>query len=522
VRVRAGRPVPGATVAVRSWGTDASGKHLTRETESDADGRFRFELPAGEYDLTVRARGFVHAFASQETASLGRDVVQDLLVVPATRLRGTIRSSSGMPLVARVGRVCDRVDGTSGADGTFVLDDLREGDVSFYAAADGYVQRWLRDVPVFEGLGADVEVVLDPAGELAGTVRTTAGVPAPDAEVTLVSGNAEHRTYDVDLFVTRADARGAFAFQGLPGGPCTLAVRQGALAGRETAVVVAGRSLSVDLVLLPGPRIEGRAIDRRGAPLPRRVVEARCRESSSYDRTSTDAEGRFVVADCFPGASYDVRAGRTWANGDSILAFTWTSVEGGGPRLDLVFPDPASVSGVVVGPDGRPYDAPVTIATLDDGPAWLERGATDEGRFAFENLPPGRRCRIQATTQDETGERTRAEAEVVLAEGSAVTGVRLELRPLGTISGAFVSASGAALSSVPFELVGTATAAGKSGPDGRFSVRVVAGTYAVRVPDAALDLVAKRLGARRARIPPVVLAPAPGETVERTIVLGAE
>lgn len=62
-----GRPIEGATVSI-----DAA------ETKTDSQGRYKLEVPAGSYNLRIRAEGFTEFFSGQVTVTASRTFVQDV------------------------------------------------------------------------------------------------------------------------------------------------------------------------------------------------------------------------------------------------------------------------------------------------------------------------------------------------------------------------------------------------------------------------------------------------------------
>jgi TonB family protein len=111
-------PVGGATVSAR----DTSGE-VAEETESvmeaDAEGRFRFELPAGVYTISVAAPG-LRRYQRGETLDAGRTVsVRYFLQPEATGFEETVRGERERQEVSRTdlkGEELRNVPGTMGGD----------------------------------------------------------------------------------------------------------------------------------------------------------------------------------------------------------------------------------------------------------------------------------------------------------------------------------------------------------------------------------------------------------------------
>ncbi|MFJ8581842.1 carboxypeptidase regulatory-like domain-containing protein [Micromonospora sp. NPDC093277] len=115
--------------------------------------------------------------------------------------------------------------------------------------------------------------------------------------------------------------------------------------------------------------------------------------------------------------------------------------------------------------------------------AWLD----DQGRYAFNAVPPGRyRVNFEAwghPTQYAYGKSDWSSANLITVTAGGATVVDDELLPAGTITGRLVDRTGAP---VPYAFVSaeatdySSYGYGNTGPDGSFDIQVVPGSYRVR------------------------------------------
>ena len=209
-------------------------------TDTDAEGRFWF------YGLRDGAK---HAVAIADAADISISGVlpgaTDLvLVVPARQdLTGTVHdAASGAPVAGASLRLFPRSEGgfvqltrplglaeaggsgpATATDGTFRLPGVFPGGYVLHVARAGF-EVAEAPVDVAAGARANVEVRLDPAAVLEGTVTTPDGAAAAGAQLVLVPApvtslrpGARQGPWSGRLFA-RADAAGAFVFEGLPAG----------------------------------------------------------------------------------------------------------------------------------------------------------------------------------------------------------------------------------------------------------------------------------------------------------------
>jgi protocatechuate 3,4-dioxygenase beta subunit len=184
---------------------------------------------------------------------------------------------------------------TADQDGRFRAEGLRAGSHPVVARAAGYGPATVR-VKVAEGEEARVDVRLERAATVEGTVRDDAGRPVPEASVLV----GPYGDFTFGMTKTRED--GTYVFEDLAPGAISLrADSREAKADGVVEVAPGGRG-RWDAVLTGGLRILGRVRDEKDAPVVGHVVEgAEEGVSSAYRvQATTDAEGRFSLNNCRP------------------------------------------------------------------------------------------------------------------------------------------------------------------------------------------------------------------------------
>jgi hypothetical protein len=188
-----GVAVAGATVVVEERVTDVMW-YAEREVASDASGAFELTLPAaGRYRLGAEEGG-AHGEVLEIEAAWGATLFVDLRFGSgrvAGRVRRAdldeplqadvklvfLRTHDGSEPVAQDG-VLDR-DASCDAAGRFAVGRLVAGHYEMRASMSGFVDA-TTEVEVRDGATTEAAVIaLAPAGELRGSVRTSAGTPPP-------------------------------------------------------------------------------------------------------------------------------------------------------------------------------------------------------------------------------------------------------------------------------------------------------------------------------------------------------
>lgn len=283
----AGRPVAGARV------DDEAGR---RRFAGD-DGVAR--VPAGG-----RYRILGEGFARRLIGPVTEDRVVRL--ERAAPLEGHVRDTGGASLDGATvhawrldasGQVLDDLahEAVTEADGRFRFGDVAGGPVRLTASAPGHASLTR---PVAAGARAGLELRLEPAATLAGTVYDARGAPAVDAEVILVGSGVwppEER---------RTDDAGRYRFTGVPPGLYELHARQGMQVAppRSGIAMEAGERRYVPLRMERGERLAGHVYSESGEPIAGAEVLLTGAGLSLLPRsTVTAADGHFQFDALLPG-----------------------------------------------------------------------------------------------------------------------------------------------------------------------------------------------------------------------------
>ncbi len=425
VRLPAGRTITGRVLDAASraplagalvWGGDH------RHVHAAADGRFSLRV-FGTGEVTVDAAAAGHLSSPAQVRPDEQLVTCALR--PTARIEGMVTDEPGHP-VAGAEIQAQRADGRSvsspsqvtvlsGADGRFRLAGLAAGQIyEITAKREGFATATVPVEALHAGKRSPVRIVLRRGAIMAGRVVDAAGDPVSGAELTLRAVSWRMRSPGVQVL---SDATGHFHFSDLSSGlfdlrasrsgfaaTVVLGVEIPAMSRTEHAVPAVPMPRAVDLgeiTLRPGAAIEGRVIDRRGAPIAKAEVKIECSDFFPWsmlrvirnEPLATGADGRFRIEDLTPGSSCRLsiqHAGHTPAQLPGVQAPTREPL-----RIELA--TARVLSGRITGP----LDEPVSGAFVQVEPREVRLGSggrfspegggrTDaEGHFRLENLPAG-------------------------------------------------------------------------------------------------------------------------------------
>jgi protocatechuate 3,4-dioxygenase beta subunit len=415
---RAGKPVPGAGVSLAA----TTGERAPAASDSPAiprgggdgfeswtavtgaDGRFTVAaLPAGLMDLRVAKEGFapVAVRAAPVPAGEGACDFGTVILEPAVEVRGLVVDRGGQPVsgaevyagkdlrrlrfATDAGVPIDRKpEATTGADGRFVLPDLRRGErLDLEVRAAGYRPGSAAGVPAPNT--RPVRIVLDRGVRVAGRVVDAGGRPVAGAELELRSerpggergiirhvGGATART--------AADADGRFVFDGIPPGGATLdawAAGFQPAQGRDLRLPPEGVD-GLEVELDRGAVIAGRVRTSAGDPVEdARVV---CGSAAAV----SDADGLYRLEGIPTGRRKVQLLHRDYLPFDREL-----DVRPGDNPLDLVLAEGREVEGRVVDRAGEGIAA-AEIALFPAGsPREQTARSGADGAFRFPNVQAG-------------------------------------------------------------------------------------------------------------------------------------
>lgn len=321
-----GQPVAGARVTAvaggrvhesQGWRTSSRGVYSTVET--DATGAFRFPaLPPGEVcTLAVLACGYRYAARGILPTADGEEGEPiEILLEPGGRLLGRVTSPSGEPVagavvyvfpegdanlarhpaVGRLGRRSVSLRGVSDDDGRFEVIGLAfEERFAATAMAEGYLRARNVDGIVVSSAApeASIELRFGQAGGFRVRVLDVDGRPLGRGWVICV----QSRRYSARVPI---GPDGRAVLECVPPGDYQIrAESEGFRANRSTATVGAGETVEVEIRLEPQPPgidVTGVAVDDEGNTIPDLRITGASPKATQTVRTTTDADGRFVLS----------------------------------------------------------------------------------------------------------------------------------------------------------------------------------------------------------------------------------
>ena len=451
------------------------------ETRPDGSFEFRAVPPGAGYRLSGRPDALAAFRSDAVDLEAGGRVDLEIPLVRGAWLAGAVVDSEGErvpdarlavvqnPIVMdQGGQTVRRM--TSDSDGTFKMKAVAAGPSKLQASAHGYLESKVEIEVPESGELTGLEVVLTRGSRLAGIVKWPDGSPVEDADVDVrfdmsaMAGMGAFNAMHGANGSADSDADGRFEVTGLGKGPFTIrAEAPDPDAGDEESEPVIHRARldglqpdteDIELVLLPPLAVAGRVVDDLGEPLTRFRVSAVLKgkgmlatlgadtEESSFE----DDEGRFRLEGVREGAWTLVARAEGHGKSEEVVVDV---PQAEGEDVLIAVPRAASVSGVVLGPAGRPVEgAEVSLqfamsdfANMDARNDLMNRprAATEaDGSFLLEGLTPG------ALTIEATHERyaVSSGAPVELEASEQVEGVVLTLREGGTLTGEVFDAEG--------------------------------------------------------------------------------
>jgi hypothetical protein len=489
----AGAPIAGAWVA----GYGETGEYFGAR-KTTLDGVFLFEsAPAGAVRLEV-FDGISREPVLVQPLTLLPDGVHDVtLVVEVVTPRfgavgGVVRRTLGGVTTPVAGAPVWVSKGglrtTSGADGSYLIDDVPVGTTNVLALLPSSGRGVSTSTTILEGLTASADLLFADAslGSVRGTVVDQAGQPRADALVEIWDEGPPLRL----VSGTRSGGDGAFQLQGVPPGSWRVQAT-----ATETRNGMALRNAGSTTATLPGPGASATvALDLRGfVDVTGRVVaRVRGRNGELVESpvlcTVEVAAGHFSGAlsgDPEPGG--DPEAGRVFADGPGFAGsvrtdpstgtFRFRFVHGGPIRLvaknpfygervvdlgvvkgdaargpvDIVFDGSLGVvDGFLFDPAGVPVaGAPVSLSPL--GTPFgdpLEATTGPDGGFLFPLVPFGLNNHVVFSGSLGGLDRW-AEARVGVTASSPRARVTLRVVPIGEVTVRVVQSVSGAISPVP-------------------------------------------------------------------------
>lgn len=306
----AGQPL--ADVAIVASATRERGRVHRVEARSDASGAFVLDR-LGPWEYAIDATAPHHALRSPVVARAS-DRTVELTLGRKARLSGTVRFDSGSGIARIDAATVARPGATpslfaqvpANADGTFVVEDVPNGDIVLDVVSD--VGAPTRYGPVAVQAGADVsgiELLVTRGSVASGRVLGPDGVAAKESVVVLLPAAFDVLAGDATLVLlegthrknARCDGAGAFELAGLPDGAYRIRATAPGFAPAYSAVFTAGTTPRIDvgtLRLAPRSSVRGRVVNADGTPVARAIVRAAAASGNPGGVTASDANGEFV------------------------------------------------------------------------------------------------------------------------------------------------------------------------------------------------------------------------------------
>jgi hypothetical protein len=316
-----GAPVPAASAMLSASDGQPSfalEDSLPSQAVTGPDGKVHFAdlVPGARYDLEIHHSEHPETTVkgiSIPTAGLLRIELQE-----GRRLTGHVVGADGQPIAgASLGVVgtmhqsflalLRSPDSVTNAKGEFSLSGLAPGTLQLEATADGFRRsRAAALIPDVES-ARPVEIVLEPAGWLVGSVRDTAGNPV-DALVAVTPRGVPSSPLD-GLERSRmgtTDASGEYRVEALDPGTYTVTARPMRRMGSGKPgppIEIRLGPNTLDIVVEPekGWEVSGQVVDSAGNPVDDVTLQLTPAAAGTSPVTTSFADGSFVFTDVADG-----------------------------------------------------------------------------------------------------------------------------------------------------------------------------------------------------------------------------
>ncbi len=468
-------------------------------TRTAADGTFRFDdASATGNTVTVDTPGLLVA---RRTGVKAGAIQAPIVLSPGVPAAGVVRKPDGRSpapgtLVRVEGPVTTRwVEAAQ--DGSFMIPNAPTGAVAIVADAgeDGYLEQRAVRLPL--ATGKALTLVLQPSSALVGrTVDAKTGRPVPRTKIELRAPGT--------VRTGRSGPDGTYALRGLP--PQSWRVRADEPRYvpwvHATLVVRPGETKKLDIPLVLGATLSGRATDENGQPVSgasgaltpartgvfTRLMRRMGQMEGSGFRTKPD--GTFKATRLAPGENQLLTVShpdfeRTTFGGLTLVGGTTKA------GAAIVLQRGAVLTGLVKGGNGQPIPGAAVAMSQDlafrggggraianiagvAGPDRKGDTTASDGRFSIHGVAPGE----YALTVSHAGYATERVDPVKVAKGVAPAPIEVTLAPGAFIAGRVVRRSGAgtegftvaALAPGGFRFAGGAMSDQPTGPDGGFFI----------------------------------------------------
>ncbi len=508
----AGDPIQGARVVysgASDWSQQADPRHDAAVT--DKDGHYRFDaLPAGSFRFVANYKGYAPGSSELVTLDgLSEKGGVNIGLEDGATLTGTVTAGDGTATPSARVRVAVKVVGERWAQprqaysdeaGHYEIDGLPRQPTEVVALHESASSQ-IMSIDLTGKAEAKVNLVLDIAGAISGTVVDSAGEPLEGAQVTawpdfgqrgrgrrVTRSAMQLRGWQQEM----TDAGGRFTIRGLEDGEYELRTTPpgseggwGRMMMREGVPAKTGDT-DVRIVLPRDGGVKGKVAFDDGTAPSMFTVSVGFRGGSPF----SSKDGKFELSD-LPPQSYKLQIRGPGFDPKQVPD---VKVEEGkvADIGTITVKKGRSIAGQVTA-----SGSPVAGATVRAGRRLFGSGSSTEASFS-----PFGRDRVRQTETDENGnfvlygigpsdvmlvaeheEKGRSQAVAIRGTRESVTGLQIQLEPFGALSGTVVSGGkpaedvrvSAGSQTVPSVIYGVAT-----GPDGKFRFdRLAPDTYKV-------------------------------------------
>lgn len=452
----------GKSVRANAWSSRWSNM-VSRAAKVDKDLRFELRgLPPElglnlEFDSDVVAKLAVEDVRAPAGETLERSFELDV----GARVRGRVRSAEGalpknttLSVSVKGAKSNDfgsnRDHAKLAEDGSFDLRGLAPGEITLTAAAPQRVTHKLEIGRVDNGATKEgVELTLGLGHMVSGRILWPDKSPAVEANVVVTGGGGDDDPFNPfdTRFAVRSNALGEFQITGLNAGPYGLlaqakpraedGARKKGPTWKARLENVAPDTRGLDVELVAGYSIEGQVVDDVGAPVKAFGVVAMAKDEGKRSFNIArmvsgmfkPEDGKFELGGLLEGG-YTVNLN---VPGHDDPKPQDVSVPADGAFYTFVAPRRATISGVVLRPDGSPAPRAEVVVNGDQG-RWSDFGedkANNQGEFTIKAAKTGK-VKISASL---LGFAPSEAQEIELVGGESLGGLRLALRVGGRITG---------------------------------------------------------------------------------------
>jgi len=417
----------GAVGAVRIE-NDANANTMAIEVKTESDGSFHVDaVPSGDYLL--HARCDEHQIADgPKTVTVSEQPAPKLhfRFVEGLGIITTVRDEAGRPIplvevviaaankqtLTPVQAALARRRGLTDDHGVYRFGGLQAGSyrvTARYTAINGKASVEETIALVDGGVSENVDLTLPGAG----TIRVRVHTPNGDGVSRLLF-------FALDGKQTRYEAKyrgdGRFEIGPVPHDSYRVFAYDNKNAklpvqGGASILVDGSRDTDIDFLYdPPDGYLNGRVVDHTGAAIPGALVRA---VSTALDEADelysfiqvgahgaqelmTDRDGRFQIAGLSSQGTYDLHVDHS-AGMQEVRRGVTT-----GSFVEIVFPAAGSITGAVVGADGKPVEHfAITASNLRNGAQRSQSFARADGGFKIDNVFPGD---VQISIDDQSGD----------------------------------------------------------------------------------------------------------------------